>query len=70
MDKLLKQLADKHKDKWKDRDEHYWFARLVEEIGELGASLAQDHEHTPDIELRQIMTISYNWLRNFYNEEE
>lgn len=62
------QLAEFHKDKWQDKDESYWLARLVEEVGELGASLADDHEHTPDVELRQISSICINWLKKFYSD--
>jgi hypothetical protein len=67
---MLQKLADKYANKWQDESESYWFARLVEEVGELGASLANDHEHTPDVELRQIATIAMNWLRHFYPSAE
>jgi len=47
---------------WQDKDDHYWFERLVEEVGELGASLVGNHPHTLDSELAQIVSISTNWL--------
>ncbi len=50
------------------RDDSYWFARLVEEVGELGASLVQDHPDTPDHELIQIASICINWLEKRYIE--
>lgn len=55
-------LKDKHRQTWRDRDEGYWFQQLVGEVGELGLSLANDHEHTPDHELEQIAAICMNWL--------
>jgi len=57
-------LQRKHEDTWADRHGSYWLARLVEEVGELGAALVDDHEHTPDWELAQIASIAINWLRH------
>ena len=37
---------------------------LVEEVGELAAALAGDHQHPPDWELRQIAAIALHWLIN------
>lgn len=37
---------------------------LVEEVGELAAALAGDHEHPPEWELRQIAGIALHWLIN------
>lgn len=56
------ELQRKHQDTWRDRPESYWFQRLAQEMGELGSSLADDHEHTPDHELEQIAAICLNWL--------
>ena len=67
LDPIVGQVLDlqrKHKDTWADRPDAYWFARLVEEVGELGAALVDDHEHTPDWELAQIAAIAINWLRH------
>ena len=63
--KVIQQLANHvnlRASLWQDKDDHYWFERLVEEVGELGASLTGDHPHTPDSELAQIVSISINWL--------
>lgn len=55
-------LRDKHALAWRNMPESYWFLRLVGEIGELGNSLANNHEHPPDWELAQIAAICMNWL--------
>lgn len=52
-----------HRETWQDRDDAYWFQRLVSEVGELGASLAGDHDDPPEWELAQIASIARNWLR-------
>jgi hypothetical protein len=56
-------LAVQHKDTWRDKPESYWFARLVQEVGELGSSLVGDHDDPAEWELKQIATICENWLR-------
>lgn len=58
----VKTLQQKHRATWRDMPESYWFARLVQEIGELGSSLVGDHDDPPDWELTQIAAISINWL--------
>jgi hypothetical protein len=55
-------LMSAHSTTWRNRDENYWFLRLAEEVGELGASLANDHDDPPELELRQIAAICLNWL--------
>jgi hypothetical protein len=55
-------LANEHRQTWRDMPETYWFQRLVGEIGELGCALAGEHAHSPDWELRQIAAICLNWL--------
>ncbi len=55
-------LKEKHSRTWRDREESYWMARLTQEIGELASSLVGDHKDSPDWELKQIATISLNWL--------
>lgn len=63
-DKLsLEELAEKYKGWWADKPESYWFARLVQEVGELGSSLVGDHKDPPELELRQIYSIVTNWIR-------
>ena len=54
--------AEKYSHKWQNKDDDYWCLRLMQEVGELSASLADDHEHTPDYELIQIAGICINWL--------
>lgn len=55
-------LKAHHADKWQDQPDSYWFARLAQELGELGSSLVGDHDDTPEHELRQIASIALNWL--------
>jgi hypothetical protein len=65
MDEIQRRVIDlqeQHRDTWRDRPESYWLARLLEEFGELGASLANDHEHPPEWELMQIAAICINWI--------
>lgn len=59
---LVSVLQEEHRETWRDKPESYWYMRLGEEFGELGASLAGDHEHSPDWELQQIAAICLNWL--------
>jgi hypothetical protein len=53
---------------WQDKDDFYWLARLMQEVGELGSSLVGDHKDTPEHELLQIATISLNWLARRYEQ--
>jgi len=50
-------------EKWHDRDLHYWFQALAEEFGELGAALNGEHEHPPEMELKQIGAIAIGMMR-------
>jgi hypothetical protein len=61
-EKEVLELARKHAETWRDQPESYWFCRLMEEVGELGASLEDDHDDPPEWELRQIASICLNWL--------
>lgn len=61
MDEVLR-LKLEHVKTWRDKPESYWFARLVQEVGELGSSLVGDHDDSPDWELAQIAAICLNWL--------
>lgn len=56
------ELKNSHSNTWRDKPESYWFARLSQEVGELGSSLVGDHEDSPDWELNQIASICLNWL--------
>lgn len=48
---------------WHDKDIFYWFNALVEEIGELAQSLNGEHEHPPELELKQIGAIAIGMRR-------
>ena len=61
-DIVVVRLAVDHEQLWRDKGDDYWFYRLLEEVGELGASLSNDHEHPPELELSQIGSICLNWL--------
>ena len=56
------ELKERCANYWRDKDQAYWFARLVQEVGELGSSLVGDHADSPDWELSQIAAICLNWL--------
>lgn len=55
-------LQEQHKETWRGMGEHYWLARLVQEVGELASALVGDHEDPADWELTQIAAICLNWL--------
>lgn len=55
-------LVAKYGDKWREKPDSYWLARLMQEVGELASALVDDHPHTPDWELTQIASICINWL--------
>lgn len=55
-------LKAKHISTWRDQPDAYWYFRLGEEFGELGAALANDHKDPPEWELKQIAAIALNWL--------
>ena len=61
-DDIVIQISVDHEKLWRDKDDDYWFYKLLEEVGELGASLANTHEHPPELELSQISSICLNWL--------
>lgn len=63
------QEKQRSKNVWLDKDHNYWFMRLVQEVGELGSSLAGDHDDLPEHELVQIATIAMNWLEYRLNEK-
>lgn len=49
--------------KWHDKPLSYWFQALAEEVGELGAALNGEHEHPPELELKQISAIAIGMMR-------
>jgi hypothetical protein len=55
-------MQAQYKNAWRNMSDGYWFARLMQESGELGSSLVGDHEDLPEHELRQIASIAINWL--------
>lgn len=55
-------MTEQHSQDWRDMPDSYWFARLVEEVGELAGSLVDNHEDSPEWELTQIASICLNWL--------
>lgn len=59
------QMKERYAKHWRDKPESYWFARLLQECGELGSSLVGDTAHNTDLadhELSQIASICLNWL--------
>ena len=55
---------------WLDRSDYYWFARLVQEVGELGGSIAGDCEDPLEWELAQIASLALNWLDKLIREKQ
>ena len=51
-----------HAHKWNKEGDDFWFKRLIKEVGELSASLGNDHKDPPEHELEQIAGICINWL--------
>lgn len=47
---------------WWDKGNWFWFFSLLEEVIELGLSLAHLHRHPPELELKQIASISIGWM--------
>lgn len=56
---------------WRDKTEHWWYARLMQEVGELGDTFTGETKDPRAHELRQIAAICLNWLdmRGEYEEE-
>ncbi len=61
-DDIVIQISVDHEELWRDKGNAYWFNKLLAEVYELGASLDNDHEHPPELELSQIGSICLNWL--------
>ena len=68
--RVVRTLKEMFARKWLDRSSYYWFARLVQEVGELGSSIAGDHEDPLEWELAQIASIALNWLDKLAREKE
>jgi hypothetical protein len=64
------ELKKKHLKTWREKDDLYWTARLMEEVGELASSLVGHHDHSPDWELAQISAICLNWLEKRAQEAD
>ena len=62
-DELIAANVLEHQDYWHDKPDLYWFARLTQEVGELGSALVGDHDDSPEHELVQIAAIATNWLK-------
>jgi len=57
------EYAEKYRGKWLDKDDNYWLQRLMQEVGEAASVMAGDHADSLEHEIRQIGSISINWLR-------
>lgn len=56
------ELKQKYAGYWRDKDEAWWFARLLQEVGELADTLTGETNDPCALELRQIASICLNWL--------
>ena len=66
--KNLIDRANRHNSYWLDKDDHYWFERLSQEVGEIGGTIAGDHEGPLELELEQVAGICLNWLKKMERE--
>lgn len=65
-------LAENHRQTWRDKEEWQWYLGLLEEVAELGLALAGWHKDENlamrddgiEWELRQIGSIAMNWIRH------
>lgn len=55
-------LKERYANHWSMKNDSYWLARLMQEVGELASAIVEDHEHPPETELLQIASICLNWL--------
>lgn len=65
MEKLI-EYAKEHRHLWRLEGDHYWLARLQQEVAELTLSLDGQHEDPKNHDLLQIATICINWLEKDY----
>lgn len=66
---IVMQMKTRYANQWQDKDDGYWFTRLVQEVGEAGSVLANDHDDTLEHELCQIASIAMNWLEKLEREK-
>lgn len=59
----VQEFVEHYKNKWQDESDEFWLDRLNAEFEELAMALAGAHEHTPELELKEIASIAINWLR-------
>ena len=60
--RTLIDYARGHRHMWRYEGDHYWLARLQQEVAELTLALDGQHEGPVNHELLQIATICINWL--------
>jgi len=60
--KDLIDYAKRHSHLWRHQGDHYWLARLHQEVAELTLTLDHQHQGPRNHELLQIATICINWL--------
>lgn len=68
VDNLFLERVNRHNHHWIDKDSHYWYERLLQEVGELGGVLAGDHADPIELELAQVGGICLSWLRKMERE--
>ena len=56
------EIKEKHRETWRDKPDEIWLTHFIEEVAELVLSVHGKHNHSPDIELKQIASICLNWL--------
>lgn len=59
--RVLDRMA-RYQQYWRGKDQAYWLARLMQEVGECASAFAGDHSDPIDHELEQIASIALNWL--------
>jgi len=59
----IESTIQKHADRWQDKSEAYWLARVMQEVGEFASALAGDHDDPAEWEAVQIISILTNWLK-------
>lgn len=65
----IQELVERHKKVWRNEDDWFWLAGLLEEVAELGNVLAGKHADTIEWELKQIAAICINWLEMCYERK-
>lgn len=70
MDKKVLAVKDHYKSYWLDENNSYWFYKVLQEFGELGSVLANDHNDSIEHELIQISAICINWLEKLKGDSD